>query len=358
MKKEYWINIAKFVAIIAVLIDHTNYVLYTSQKIAIASYFSVSLFVLLMGITSYWSYERNFGHIKQKVLKKIKYIVSVYLIASICYHICSLHTFDFEKYVESIIRFNSSAPLYFISLYIQIILISPFVFYSLKISIKKFSYNSTRSFFVYIIHGIGILIFCYFTTNYSNILGIYGGGGKLFGGTYLFLFFIGMVIAENYKFLKGGILGFFIFLTCTIVWWQFECVNWFRIDAKLPFGDGFNPPSITSSIMTLLIAGTIYNITQIIQRYSFFNKILNLCVWLGSHTLYIFLYHRLFLDYILPRCWFLQKNIWIKRSGYMLIMIFGSIAIEYCLKLAKENYTKSLIFIKSMANNNNETRNN
>lgn len=48
-----WVNGAKLVAMLAVLVDHTNGVLYTSQEVALASYFSVALFILLSGMASY-----------------------------------------------------------------------------------------------------------------------------------------------------------------------------------------------------------------------------------------------------------------------------------------------------------------
>ena len=54
-----WINCAKMVAILAVMTDHTFDVLYTNSKIAMASYFSVSLFIILSGMTSYLSYSKN-----------------------------------------------------------------------------------------------------------------------------------------------------------------------------------------------------------------------------------------------------------------------------------------------------------
>lgn len=52
-REVVWLNCAKFVAIFAVMIDHTNGILYTNQEVAWASYFSVSLFILISGITSY-----------------------------------------------------------------------------------------------------------------------------------------------------------------------------------------------------------------------------------------------------------------------------------------------------------------
>lgn len=54
-KQIEWINGAKFVAILAVLVDHTYGILYNNPDIAKATYFSVALFVLLSGMTSYLS---------------------------------------------------------------------------------------------------------------------------------------------------------------------------------------------------------------------------------------------------------------------------------------------------------------
>ena len=46
-----WIDCAKAMAIIAVLLDHSNGIFYTNSWIATSSYFSVSLFVILAGMT-------------------------------------------------------------------------------------------------------------------------------------------------------------------------------------------------------------------------------------------------------------------------------------------------------------------
>lgn len=67
MQKEKWINISKAVAIMAVMIDHIHGILYDSYNVLYASFFSVSLFVLLMGVTSYWSYDNSENKIGSKV---------------------------------------------------------------------------------------------------------------------------------------------------------------------------------------------------------------------------------------------------------------------------------------------------
>lgn len=64
MKQEIkWINCAKAVAVFAVLIDHTNGILYTNANIAMASYYSVSLFILISGMLSFTSVLNQGGGI-------------------------------------------------------------------------------------------------------------------------------------------------------------------------------------------------------------------------------------------------------------------------------------------------------
>lgn len=52
-----WIDCAKCIAIIAVAVDHSNGFLYTKSIVATASYYSVSLFVLLAGVSLWIAYE-------------------------------------------------------------------------------------------------------------------------------------------------------------------------------------------------------------------------------------------------------------------------------------------------------------
>lgn len=49
-ERTKWIDVAKAIAIMAVMTDHMYYTLYSSQSIVYATYFSVSLFILVMGL--------------------------------------------------------------------------------------------------------------------------------------------------------------------------------------------------------------------------------------------------------------------------------------------------------------------
>lgn len=130
------------------------------------------------------------------------------------------------KYVT---RFGISGPFYYVLLYIQLVLICPFLY-------KLFEYADTKKtawnweFFFMLL----VLVVSGLTTNYTNILSVYGGGGKLFGGTYLFLFYIGMWFGKYYHKIQmkrlPAIILFEVGVVLTIFWWSFIAANGCKID--------------------------------------------------------------------------------------------------------------------------------
>lgn len=100
-KRIGWIDLAKFWAIIAVLIDHTNGKLYTDQRVAYFSYYSVELFILVMGITTFWSYKKRSECFPRIVSSKCWKIVCPYLMATFLYCIAIYHFFDLQVYIVS-----------------------------------------------------------------------------------------------------------------------------------------------------------------------------------------------------------------------------------------------------------------
>ncbi len=331
MKK--WINYAKFVAILAVLVDHSSGVLYQNRDIIIASYFSVSLFVILLGMTSFYSYEKKIrkGE-KVEIYDSIKKICVPYMGATFVYQVIGTGTFVMSTYLEQLLYFNASGPFYYVCLYIQLRLIG----YALYLMIKGLE----KGYDVIIL--IPITIVSWWTTNNTNVFGIYGGGGILLGGTYLILYCLGMLFAK-YDFhieskLKSGLLTLFT-IVVALVYWKFECVNLFSIDLKIPFGNGINPPSISSFIMSITIAISVFSFAELTKDRvrSGMTIILKVIEFIGQHTLYIFLYHRLILDYwLMP--YVVIDNIWIKRFFYLTCMILIPIAFEYMLRWMKEKF--------------------
>ena len=112
--KERWINVAKCAAILAVMLDHVRFRLYTDATVQNLSFYSVSLFVLLMGITTYGSYSRSTVALGKKVLIRIKSIIVPYFWAVVIYSVVINHYFDLLSVLRSFISFNISGPHYYV----------------------------------------------------------------------------------------------------------------------------------------------------------------------------------------------------------------------------------------------------
>lgn len=345
-----WIDVAKFLAIVAVMIDHTSGTLYSSHYVMFFSYYSVSLFIFVLGITTIWEYtskniDNTLGWVKLKCLK----IVRPYIVANIICGVCIYRRFDFEIILNGLIHFNLIGPFYYVLLYIQLILISPLLF-----EIFNRADNCTGFITIEIIGLLFMVFISILTTNYSSILGVYGGGGKLFGGTYLILFYLGMWFGKHYNKIYNSISSklaiFFVIITCisTFIWWLFISDNAGQIDSIVPFGEGFNPPSVSLCVYSLLVAAMLFFSEIVLRSYSFviITKATNIMANIGRHTLYIFLYHLVLAGIVIPGVHQLTGitiyNIWVKRIVYFGMMIIGSVILEIVLEKTHSCIMKAL----------------
>ena len=128
----------------------------------------------------------------------------------------------------------------------------------------------------------------------------------------------------------------FLCVVLTIAWWHFISKDKCHIDSMFILGGGFNPPSISFGIYAILMMFTVFFLDKTLGFSTRLSGIFEIVSKLGKHTLYIFLYHRLFLDWIL---WHLQiatglfiTNIWVMRVVYYSSMFWGPIIIEVLLK--------------------------
>ena len=202
----------------------------------------------------------------------------------------------------------------------------------------------------YIFDLIGIIIVyvvaCIFT-NYTDILGIFGGGGKLFGGTYLFLFYIGMLLSKYNVFMNTGIIKKTVFCLLGAGWCGllilrvkggYEVLEKYSL---IPINTkGNNPPNFTTIISSILLVVLCFVVFYGMETFSTITKNFTLVLGrLGKHTLYIFLYHSLLLDKLLkPYCIFESKLL--KWVVYFSVLIFGPILIENFFKCIKNWYVK------------------
>ena len=195
-----WIDCAKCVAILAVVTDHCNGFLYTNPYIAYASYFSVSLFVLLSGISTWITYQRgkeiSFGSQFQKVKKLfLTYAVATFLV------LCILqHRFDLKEYLFYLIGFSIQGPYYYLIFFIQLLMISPVL-----VNWCRFVNDSKNKWVMHLVTLCFLGWFAYISINYTHILKTAGGGERfLLGGTYVILYYLGMMLSSNKAFESGG----------------------------------------------------------------------------------------------------------------------------------------------------------
>lgn len=338
-----WINCAKLAAIFAVMTDHTNGILYTNSQVAWTSYFAVSLFIIISGITSYISNSRSALSWGKSYIKSIKKIFGAYLIASAICLIIKTHSFDILSYINCLIHFNASLPLYYVFLYLQIMLISRLLFYVLQLCPRNKKGYIQESILFLIIVGISIL-----TTNHTQILDIYGGGGKVLGGTYLILFYFGMLVARH-EWLSEENDGksMLIWLVASgfwIIWWM-NLVNIRNyVDSKVPFGYGFNPPSIAFMAFSIFTLFAIYGFCKILEKWDMTKNVVRICSWFGTHTLYIFMYHMILLYFFLMP-YLNIENIWLKRIVYWGLMIAIPITWEFIVNICITKI-KRILYIK------------
>lgn len=174
-----WIDCAKLIAVIAVAVDHCNGFLYTKPLVATASYYSVSLFILLAGISLWTAYER--GHVVsfasqfQKILK----ILIAYATAT-CIGTCIIHKqFDLRTYLGYLISFNIQGPYYYLVFFMQLLIVAPILIkWCWFVNRKKYKW-------VLQLGTIGCLGWLsYVSINYTYILPVHGGG-QFLGGGYL-----------------------------------------------------------------------------------------------------------------------------------------------------------------------------
>ena len=319
-----WLDAAKGIAILAVLVDHLGGILYSNTMISVCSYFSVTVFVFLAGITSYYSSERHKeDDSKNEIIRKVKGIFIPYIIATGVYQVVINRRFDLFDCLSHIIKFNSTPPFYFVVFYIQLMIISPYIY-------RLINHWKTK-----IAHGIILvltIIISIICIRYTFILDVWGGGKYLFGGSYLFVFLLGEMSAHYGLPLqkKRNVVKTVMAVGAVII-----CMIWlglyrFKLDniIKKPFGEGVNPPGVT----LMLYGGCIVIALQYIFSYIEISKSIVLRViydnlsFIGNYSLYIFLYHKVVLDYFLIRINI--SNVWMKRVIYIVAMIGIPILIK------------------------------
>ncbi len=176
-KRIEWIDCAKLVAMMAVVTDHCNGFLYTKPLVACASYYSVSLFVLLAGISTWISFERGKDVSFNNQLKKIIKTLSVYAVATLVVMCITQRRFDLITYLSYLVGFNIQGPYYYLVFFIQLLMVAPIL-----IKWCAFINRKKNKWFMQIGTLVTLGWFAYISINFTYVLPVHGGGKFLGGG--------------------------------------------------------------------------------------------------------------------------------------------------------------------------------
>lgn len=347
---KHWINSAKFIAITAVVIDHSNgFLYYNHPSLLNLTFFSVSLFIFLSGITSYYSSKKhNDSSYFKECYRRISKIIIPYAIAVFIYMLYTDHTIDIYQWLTNLIQFNYRSLFYFVLVFIQLLLISPFLYKLIIHNNKKYSFFKNA---ITIILLLFISLFFTLSTNFNSII----GPVHFLGGTYIILFFLGMLFAnyeENiqsfltHKYFKSITLitSFSIFIGIYLIYLRnFKLVDLIRSTPtglrRLVESLNLQPPSLLLIVYAISCATIIY---LIFNKFEILNKIFSK---LGAYSYFIYLFHLLILDILLKFSNPLLNNIWLNRAIFLTCMIF----IPICIGIV---YQKLSIYFKRIMHAN------
>lgn len=199
-----------------------------------------------------------------------------------------------------------------------------------------------------------LLILCFIAAiaiNYTNILAVHGGGRFLWGGTYCFLYYIGILLEEKacFKIRSRGIrlVGIVVLFVMWLLWWDGMCRGVLPFDGWLSslWGAGFNPPSVhfmVFALITLFLCYAFFSLLDEMSEIYLIRWFVNGLSWIGRNTLYIFMYHLLagsIETYI-----FFRLNIGLARIIPRICYFMGMLVIPVC---AKEIFVSTMEKVKA-----------
>ncbi|OKP81746.1 hypothetical protein A3844_25535 [Paenibacillus helianthi] len=286
-----WINFLKGAAMLAVVFDHLYGLVYLNTFIHSLTIYSVTLFIILAGFTSSISIGRTRLPIKSYIYKRVAPIVVPYLVATLVYHLYwNKFHFDFNTFKNQVIMFNGAAPFYFVLFFLQLIVVSPLLY-------KLFQ---GHKFYQQILGLLFIYLMSFYLTHFTNVANYYGGASRILGGSYLFCFCLGIFLqllsTNPPSFLKrifqSDIKGLVFGLVASL-FALFVYLNTHLLDKSWA-----NPPNKSTLVYTLIIAAILFFIFQIAEkRFKRLSLIFTPIELIGSNSLYVFLYHSLFIYY-------------------------------------------------------------
>lgn len=184
--------------------------------------------------------------------------------------------------------------------------------------------------------------FCSILIRFTYMLPVHGGGQYLLGGTFLFLYYLGILAAEIHLFqhlYRCRVLVLILSGVLWIFWWLSNAYGWLKLDIWFQgyLGLGFNPPGLQVMIFAIITLLFLYSFFSLLEERARFMGVIVIRVFsvIGQHTLYIFMYHLLVLHLVLQYFPWLNKSKWLMRFGTFIPMVIVPVVVIFVLKKCK-----------------------
>lgn len=329
-RNEKWIDVAKICSVVGVVLQHVRGYIYTNDNIFYSLWWVVALFIMIGGYNAMVSFAKR-G--KVLVKKRIWGILIPYFFATILYTLYDNRFLNATEVLVRLLHFDATGPLYYVAVYVQLVLITPIL-----IGIIKWCESDSKV-LRFIVVWVGIMATCYATTHLTNLFDIPIGGGNLFAGPWLFFWFLGMFIERCNIRVDSTCRKIVVFVTHTvmIIAWQYIFVNK-GLNLILPpiFHGSEVGMTWANSIETIILFFWFKELVEEIESIAgnVGKKILIPFTYMGQNTLYIFLYHMLFLS--IYKMYFEVDSIGLNRCFCILFIICGPIILEYIIFLIRK----------------------
>jgi fucose 4-O-acetylase-like acetyltransferase len=292
-QNETWIDIAKAVCIVGVVLLHVAGYAYDNDFLYESCRFVVALFILIGGYNAIASYDRR-G--KFLLPKKLKSILVPYVVATVICCVWEQRFLDLKTILDALIHFNAVSPMYYVAAYVQLLIVTPVLIGVIHWCDKGTGLGKAVR---YIVVWAVVLCICYLSTHYTNILDIEIGGGDMFAGIWLLFWFAGMCLWNlrmagfclRYKYAVAAVS------TALLIIWHYVFVKRSYAIGLTPILDGEKVDLTWAHALEVLILFFFFvSVVAVMKSIPEdpFRYVLKWVGYIGKHSFDIYLYHILF----------------------------------------------------------------
>lgn len=329
-----WIDCAKLIAILAVLVDHCNKILYDSEVIFNVSHLSICMFVFLSGLSLEFSRRGRepvrFSH----QLRRIGSIFLQYALATTVYYTFYTHRFDLEPVLDDILHFSAIGPFYFLAFFFQLLLIAP-----LLMQWCRFCHRRRLALLWHTATLLALACMSSWCLHSTSTWSLWGAGKCLFGGSFLLVYYLGILFGQCRVFDHPGFFSRPSVLAVSVLAWL--CWAFLLALGRLPFdswlspwfGDYFSPPTLSIIVSALLMCFACCSFFTLLEKYGWGKGFVKACCYAGRDTLYIFMYHLLVRDLVLG---LVPDNVWLMRFTVFPAMLLVPLLLVFLARKLRQ----------------------